>query len=152
MKAEVEVRIDAPPDVVFDTALDIPRWPAIISAITSTEMLSEGPLQVGSRFRETRIMFGREASEDMTIAELDRPRRYVFTAENHGARYLSEHDLIPDGEATRFIMRFSGTPASLTARLMAPLGWFLAGTMRKMIAGDLEDLKKAVEGQIRSAE
>ena len=34
-------------------------------------MLSDGPIGVGTRLRETRIMFGRPATEVMTIAALN---------------------------------------------------------------------------------
>ena len=72
-------RIAAPPDVVFATMADIARWPEFIGGIERVELLTDGPVRVGTRFRETRTMFGRSASEEMTVAELAPPHRFVLT-------------------------------------------------------------------------
>lgn len=145
MEVRVDTQINAPPDTVYETALDIPAWPQIISAITKIEMLSDGPVAVGTSFRETRVMFGREATEDMTISTLEPPRRFVFTAENHGTSYVVEHLLAPENGGTRFSVAFSGKANSFLARVMLPLGLLMAGTVKKQLAGDLEDLKRAIE-------
>lgn len=55
--------------------MDILYWPEIVSAITNTELLSDGPITVGTKFRETRNISGREASEITTIAKLEEPYR-----------------------------------------------------------------------------
>ena len=34
-------------------------------------------------------MFGRQATEEMTVAALEPPNRTVLTAQNHGVRYTA---------------------------------------------------------------
>ena len=72
MRMSVETLIDAPPQVVFAAIADIESWPSAISAIAEVTLLTPGPVAVGTRFRETREMLGRKATEEMTVAEIER--------------------------------------------------------------------------------
>ena len=78
------------------------------TGIERVEILTPGPVAVGTRFRETRIMFGRRATEEMTVAELDPPRRLVLTAYNHGTAYRAEHLFAPEGDGTGLTLIFAG--------------------------------------------
>ena len=108
MRIIVEVRVSAPVERVFAAATDIPCWPETIEAITRVEMLTEGPVAVGTRFREARTMFGREETEEMTVQELTPPERFVLTAENHGTRYRAVHTFVAEGSGTRLKLAFEG--------------------------------------------
>ena len=91
MKFVVQETIAAPRPVAFAAASDVRGWPAMMSAIERTEILTREPVGAGTRFRETRRIHGKLASEVMTLAEFDPPERFVVTAFNHGARYRIEH-------------------------------------------------------------
>jgi len=104
MQIEVSESVARPPAQVFAAASDFAHAASRISGILRVEMLTEGPVGVGTRFRETRKMFGKEASEVMTVAEFEPPRRYVLTAESHGCRYRSEIRVEPDGAGSRLVM------------------------------------------------
>lgn len=56
MEVRLSIDIAANPEEVYAIAMDITRWPQHVSAITATEILSDGPLAVGTVFRETRLM------------------------------------------------------------------------------------------------
>ncbi len=105
MKLEIETEIAAPPHVVYATVTDIARWPEFIRAVERLEMLTAEPIGVGTKFRETRTMFGRTATEEMTVAALNPPGRFDLTAENHGTRYLAHHEIVatPGGSNLRRI-------------------------------------------------
>ena len=90
-------------------------------------------------------MFGRNATEEMTVAELDPPYRLVLTAFNHGTAYRAEHVLEAEGTGTRLTLIFEGRPVSLAARLFAPLGWMFMGTVKRQLTSDLADLKREAE-------
>ena len=117
-----------------------------VSAITATEILSDGPIAVGTVFRETRLMWGREASETMTIATLEPPHRYLFTAENHGTSYVTDHTIeaSPDGNS-RLTVIFTGKAKTVMAHLLMPLGLLLAGSLKKQLMADLQELKHVIE-------
>jgi hypothetical protein len=149
MHCSVERLIAAPREIVFAVAIDIPRWPEVISSIDRIELLTPGPIVIGSRFRETRRMFGREATEEMRISALTPPEHFVLTAENHGTRYRAEHILTRAQDATRLTLVFSGEPVSVFARLLSPLGQLMLGHVKKQLEADVGDLKRAAERRAR---
>ena len=150
MRIGLETLIHAAPARVFALVADIARWPDFMSAIERLEVLTPGPVAVGTRFRETRTMFGRSASEEMTVAEFAPPHRLVLSAHNHGTAYRSEHIFEPAGEGTRLRMVFGGVPTSVLAKLMVPLGWLFLGAVKRQLAADLADLKREAERRPRA--
>lgn len=146
-KVIVERTIAAPPERVFAASSNIPQWAEVVPAITKIEMLTDGPVGVGTRFRETRVMFGREATETMEVLEFEPPRRYLLGAESHGARYRTELRFEPDGEGTRMVFDFTGVPLTFMAKVM---GFVMKPMLKKMgdlCAADMDALKAHVEGQ-----
>ena len=134
MQIAVECLVEAPPEVVFAAAADISNWPRFISGVQSVELLTPGPVAVGTRFRETRIMFGRQATEEMTVAEIEPPHRLVLTAFNHGTAYRAEHLFAAEGAGTRIDARLRGPAGRRSlARLLTPLGLLFLGTLRRQL-------------------
>ncbi|MGH3356323.1 MAG: SRPBCC family protein [Nocardioidaceae bacterium] len=105
--------VDAPTDRVWALATDVPRWPETISGISRIEMLSEGEFGPGTRWRETRTMFGREATEEMWVSTVDPGRSYTVEADSHGAHYVSTFTFDAVGEQrTEIVLTFTGEPLS----------------------------------------
>ena len=152
MQIAVKCFVETPPDAAFSTAIDISNWPRFISGVQSVELLTPGPVAAGTRFRETRSMFGRQASEDMTLAQIEPPRRFLLTAFNHGTAFRAEHLFAPEAAGTRTTLVFEGQPATLLARLFAPLGWLFLGTLKRQLELDLADLKREAERRHRPRE
>ena len=142
---EVQKTVAAPPDRVFRIATDLDNLAANVSGIDSVEVLTEGPVGEGSRWRETRTMMGRPATEEMWVTGFEAPRRFVVEAESHGAHYRTEMTFEPEGAGTRVTMVFAARPVSFLARLFALLSAAMLRSLRKMIEQDLEDLKQAAE-------
>ena len=63
----VKKHVNAPPELVFAKASDFANAPSFIGAIKKVEILTPGPIQAGTRFKETRVMFKREATEEMEV-------------------------------------------------------------------------------------
>ncbi len=149
MQIAVETLVEAPPDAVFATAIDFSNWPRFISGIQSVEVLRPGPVIVGSVFRETRVMFGRQATEEMTVASVEAPNRLQLTAFNHGTAYLVDHVFAADAGDTRMTLVFTGRPTTflsrILARILAPQGWLFRGTVKRQLEADLADLKREAE-------
>ncbi|MFI9821606.1 SRPBCC family protein [Streptomyces sp. NPDC052013] len=142
----VERRIAAPRDRVWDALTDLRSMERRLKGVTKVEVLTQGPFDVGTRWRETRRMFGKEATEEMWVTACAPAERYVVEAESHGMHYVSEWDLHADGPgATTVRMTFTGRPTGrqgLLARLLGGLG---AGAVRKAMAKDLDDIASSVE-------
>lgn len=145
MKIEVATEVAAAPAAVFATLTNLEKLPGFLQGVRSVEILDPGPLRVGTRFRETRMMFGREATEEMTFSVFDPPRRFVLTAENHGTRYITTHEVMPSGSGSRVSLTFEGVPLTLAARLFSVLGRIFAGNIRKLLAADLAAVKAEAE-------
>ncbi|MEL6109263.1 MAG: SRPBCC family protein [Planctomycetota bacterium] len=148
----VQESIAAPPEEVFAVGTNIPAWAEVIPAITKIEMLTEEPIGVGTRFIETRMMFGREASETMEVAEFEPPSHYVLVAESHGCRYRTEIRFEAEGDGTRMSFNFNAQPLTLFAKVM---GFIMKPMMKKVVklcAKDLQALKERVESKGQPSE
>lgn len=143
--------IAAPPDQVFALATDLAGAADRVDGIESIELLTEGPFGVGTRWRETRQMFGKPATEEMEVAALEPGRSYTTEAASHGCRYVSGFTCKSDGEGTQASLFFEGHPTTLSARVlmivMAPLNWLMMRQVRKLLAEDLADLRRAAEAE-----
>ncbi len=139
--------LSAPPERVFTLLTDLDGAVGRIRAIKRLEKLVPGPTRVGTRWRETRVMFGREASEEMWVTKFEPPKRFEAQAESHGCRYLSVYELLPDGPGrTRLTLTFGGEALSFGAKLMTPLARMFMGSVRKCLDEDFDDLEKAAAG------
>lgn len=140
--------INAPPDRVWRVITDLERSPEVISGITAVERLDSGSdFAVGTTWRETRIMFGREATEVMEIVAVDEGRSYTAAADGRGARYRSTLSVSPAEGGSTLTMTFGAEPTGPVARILgATVGRLFAGATRKAIEQDLEDIAAAAEG------
>ncbi len=149
MNCSTDRHIAAPPEALWAILSDLDRWGETITAIKSLEKLTEGPVGPGTRFRETRVMFGREATEVMTIDEFRPPHRMTFVAESHGSKYFSEMRFEPDAGGTRATIAFRAEPQSLGAKVMGVLmGPMMKGSIVKAFDADLEDMQRAAEAGV----
>lgn len=146
MNMKLSQSVQAPPRRVFQIASDFANLPSSIPGIIAVEMLTEGPVGKGTRFKESRKFGGRTATETMEVAEWTPPHGYVLTARSCGTSYRSEIRIEAEGAAgARVTMDFTGKPVTFLAKLMTPLGALMKGTMRKLMEQDLADLKAAAE-------
>lgn len=142
-----EFHIDAPPDRVFAAMTDFDGYGHWMNGFVGVEKLTQGPFGVGTEWRETRRMFGREASEVFEVTACEPPSRLNLRVDGtRGAsrkgEYRFEYQLSPEGTGTR--VRVNG-------QIHMP-GW-IAGLMSRMFAGmfkkaldkDMQALKQHVE-------
>jgi carbon monoxide dehydrogenase subunit G len=144
----VREQINAPPAAVFAAASDFPNAAERIGGIKKMEMLTQGPVGVGTRFRETRVMFGKEATETMEVVDFQPGRSYTLSASSCGCEYRTVVSVQPAGSGggSEVTFDFSGQPLTFVAKVMAALmGWMMKGACLKAVRQDLADLKAAVE-------
>ncbi|MFC5215202.1 SRPBCC family protein [Streptomyces coerulescens] len=147
----VERRIAAGQGSVWESLTDLRGMVHVLSGVSGVDVLTEGAFGVGTRWRETRRMFGKEATEEMWVTLCEPPERYVVEAESHGTHYVSEWALRPDGpSATTVRMTFTGVTSGGVAGVLARiLGGIGSRAVSKAIAKDLDDIAAAVEGRAR---
>jgi uncharacterized membrane protein len=147
-KCTITEFINVPIEHVFERMSDFENCPDRIENIVRVEMLTEGPVGVGTRFKETRVMFKREATEEMKVVEFNRPNSYALSAYSCGCEYNSRFRFKPKDGGTEVEMTFEGVPKKLLAKIMA----FLMKPMMKMVVKeckkDLADVKQSLEKEL----
>lgn len=144
-------RIDAPVERVWEVASDLEHADEFIRGITNIELLTDGPVGKGTRFRETRVMFKKEHSEQMEVSAWNPPTGYSLTSLSCGSRFDMAMTLRPEAGATTMHWNIEITPTTLFARLMSPLSRLMMGSMRKCVDEDMEDCKAMAEGRTPDA-
>ena len=142
----IERTVNAPLAQVFARFTDLTNAPAMIPAIKKIEILTPGPIGAGTRFRETRVMFGKEAAATMEISTFDPPRSYCVEADSGGSHFATTFTFEPAGSsATRVAMHFGCQAQTLGAKLLTPLSLLMMGFMRKALGADMDSMKAAAE-------
>lgn len=140
------IHIAAAPAAVFAICSDFVHAPQHVSAITRVEMLTQGPTRQGTRFKETRKMFGKEATETMEVVEFSPDSSFTLGAESCGTRYRTTFSFTPKEGGTEVEFRFLATPLTLTAKVMGAIMMpFMKKMLHKCVMQDLQDVKKRLE-------
>lgn len=100
MKVVMEKTVNGPADRVFEVFSDIQHCGDRIKGITKVEVLSDVKQGTGLRWRETRVMLGKEATEEMEMTASEPPNSYTVEARSHGMHYISVFTFEPRGAAT----------------------------------------------------
>lgn len=135
-------RIEAPADVVFRTVAHVEQFSQAVPGILRVEFLSEVKSGVGARFRETRMMMGREASTELEVTEYVENERVRIVSEAGGALWDTVFTVAPDGEGTALKMVMDARPQTLSARTLVPL---ILGTVQKAVEEDMDAVKSFCE-------
>lgn len=147
-RIEVARSVAAPPSAVWEVLTDLDAAPHTLRGVTAVERLRGTGYEVGTRWRETRVMFGRPTTEEMEVAEVDPERRTVVTAESHGTRYRTVFELVPTPEGTDLRMKFTGVSGPMGAvqsLLMTLVGPLAKRATTKAIRQDLDNIAAAAE-------
>lgn len=140
--------VAAPIEKVFEVYTQLEHAVERIPSITKLELLSEGPFGNGTRWRETRVIMKKEATEEMWVTGFNPPHTYTVEAQSHGMLYQTLIEFEPEGDGTLVRWTFNGTPQSLGAKLTAPIfGLFFNGVMKRCMLEDLEALRDFCEGR-----
>ncbi len=145
IQMNVSTDVAAEPARVFALASDFPNLPGHVAGIIRVEMLTDGPVGVGTRFKETRKFGGRQATETMVVAEFDAPRSYVLKARSCGSIFRSRVRVEPAPGGARLSIETTAKADSLFARLLSPLVGLMAKSMKKCLEDDLAQIKQAAE-------
>ncbi len=136
------VHVHAPQQAVFALAADFPHAAEHVPGIDKIEMLTAGPVGVGTRFRETR---GKMGTETMEVTRFDPPNALTVEAYSCGCRFASTFHFIPEGDATLVRIDIVTEPTTFFAKLLAPLSGLMMGMMGKLIEADLQGIKRVAE-------
>ncbi len=147
MKLQVETNINGSREKVWSVITNIEGSAERISGIEEVEVLERPEYGlVGFKWKETRTMFGKTATEVMWITEAEENSHYNVRAESHGMIYKSVIAIKQNGDQTILSMEFGGEAQNFGTKLMSVLmGPFFKGATRKALQKDLDDIKTWVE-------
>jgi hypothetical protein len=116
VKARAEIVIRRPPELVYgfvarDFFVNYPRWSPEVQRL---EVLTPGPLRVGSRARQVRLDQGRRSESVFRVTALEEPARVEF-AEGSDLFRIG-YQVEPAGEQTRLTFAFELTRLELYMR------------------------------------
>jgi uncharacterized membrane protein len=101
-KIERSIVIDRPIDEVFEFTHDLAKSPLWQSTLVELEVLTEGPMRVGTRWREVRRFLGKRIETVIELTEYE-PNTHSAIRMVSGPIPLSgTFALEPAGDATRF--------------------------------------------------
>lgn len=147
MNVNVEIEISEPKATVWRAITDFDHWSTMISGIKDIDIVNlpeEGI--VGLKWKETRLMFGKEAVETMWITEAIANHHYCTRAESHGSVYITRLSVSDLGQHTLLSMSFTSKAQSLLVEILsACMGPFIKSSMKKFLLKDLVDIKNFVE-------
>ncbi|MEM7050178.1 MAG: SRPBCC family protein [Acidobacteriota bacterium] len=134
--------IAAAPATVFQAVAHIEQFSEAIPHITKVEMLSEVREGVGTRFRETRLMKGREATTELEVTEYEPDQRVRLVADSHGTVWDSLFTVKPEGAGSVLTLTMEARAYRLLSKLMNPL---ISGMIKKAVGEDMDAVKAFCE-------
>ena len=135
--------IAAPVDRVFDIIAHIESFSEALPHIVRVEFLGEHRRGVGTRFRETRLMKGREASTELEVTEYVENDRVRLVADSHGTVWDTVFTVRAVDGGTELGMVMEARARSLVARLANRL---VMGMVTKAVESDMDAVKAYCEG------
>jgi len=130
--------IIAPIEDVFRTVADIRQFSQAISYITNVEFLSEQKTGVGTRFRETRLMRGREALAVLEVTEHAENDRIRLVCDMHGTVWDTVFTVRDMGGQVELLMVMEARARKWVSGLMTTLSGAL---ILKAVESDMDTVK-----------
>jgi uncharacterized protein YndB with AHSA1/START domain len=141
---QISRTIAAPLAQVFQAVSDVRNFREAVPHITQVEFLSDQKVGVGTRFRETRLMNGREHTVELEVAEYAENDRVRMISDAGGTIWDTIFTVSEGPNNVTLEMQMDIKPHTLLARIMTPL-------IRKMVVkgveSDMDSIKAFCESK-----
>ncbi|MHC4850362.1 MAG: SRPBCC family protein [Planctomycetota bacterium] len=138
----VSRQINAPAATVFETVAHIENFSKAVPGIVNIEFLTESRTGVGTKFKETRVMKGREATVELEVTEYEPNQRIRIVSDTHGTVWDTVFTVAENAGQTQLEMVMDANAYKLLPKLMNPL---IRGMIQKAIEGDMDAVKAYCE-------
>jgi uncharacterized protein YndB with AHSA1/START domain len=139
---EMSEWISRPPQDVFDFITASDNAPKVAPSVKSMVKLTEGPLRVGTRYRETRLMNGKEQSAELEVVEYEPDQKYAMRNVTEGIETVYRYRFHPEADGTRVDLVCEVKAGGLKT-LVLPM---VVSILKKEDGEHLQRLKKELEG------
>ncbi|MBU2493094.1 MAG: SRPBCC family protein [Bacteroidetes bacterium] len=130
--------INAPINLVFNSIAHIEEFAKIVNDIVDVEFLSENKTGLGARFRETRMMKGKEATTELEVTEYKIDEKIRLVAEAGGTIWDTLFTVKEENGKTILAVTMNASAKNLFAKLINML---IAGMVTKSIDKDMNAVK-----------
>lgn len=141
-----EVTIKAPLEMVFETISNPTGFQKASPQIQNIEFLSEQHAGEGTRFKETRIMRGKEVSTILEITEFEKNDFVRMVSEAGGTTWDTLFSVEDEKKGVRLRMQMTAIPNNFLARMANNM---IGGIVRKGIRADMKRVKEFCELQAK---
>jgi carbon monoxide dehydrogenase subunit G len=140
---EFDEYIAKSPLEIFQVLSDPTKATEFLNNIKESKKLTDGPIGVGTRFRETRVVNGKEASADLLVSAYEPNTHVGISTEAEGIHVAYHYHLSPEGDGTRLKWTCELQAGGLR-KMMLPM---VAGVMKKEDGRHLQRLKTYLEAR-----
>ncbi|WP_223703018.1 SRPBCC family protein [Sutcliffiella deserti] len=137
-----KIVIEKPVEEVFSFASNLENSSKIMANVVEIEKLTDGPINVGSRYKETREIRGRTASSTIEFTEYTPNKSYAVKSEANGLKvvYYYNFQTVPEGTKVEF--KGDIYTSGLVMKLTKPI---IRRILKKEDADHLKHLKRVLE-------
>lgn len=139
--------VRAAPEAVWAVLTDLEGASDTLRGVTRVEIVEGDGYAVGTRWRETRKLFGKEETQEMYVTAVEPPRRTTVEADS-GAHYTTEFVLEPVDGGTDLRVTFGAhhpDPNLLLRLTFAVFGQVGIRVTTRMLTQDLADIARRAE-------
>lgn len=133
--------ISRPPQAVFDFITTADNAPKVVQSVKSMVKLTEGPVRVGTRYRETRLMRGKEEHAELEVTAYEPNQRYAVKNLTQGIETVYQYTFHPESNGTRVDL-VGEVKAGGVKKLIIPL---VVSELKKEDGDHLQRLKRVLE-------
>lgn len=133
--------INRPPAEVFNFLAEATNAPKIVPSVVRVEKLTEGPVGVGTRYRETRLMNKKGAQAELEVSGYEAPDHYAMRNVTSGIETIYDYRLSAERDGTR-VNLVAEVRASGLKKAMVPL---VISVLKREDGDHLQRLKAAME-------
>ena len=140
---EITIYLNCPVDKVFVFLDDPKNLRAWQSNLVENEQLTEGPVRVGTHFREVRRTGPRQSEIEAEVTVYDKVNKRFGTKTITKPQVMVNYDLESEAGGTRLNYKF----VMLTSGIMRLLEPLIAGSIKKDTDLDFQKLKRILESE-----
>lgn len=129
--------------MVFLEVSNFLNYPEIFEHIEEMQKITDGPIDIGTRIQETRLIRGFKAHATLEIVTLEPSKRLVVKNEPSGLVILQDYVFEQTGQGTRVQLTSKVKTKGLRNLLTKPV---MTKILKKEDVENLEHFKKYIEG------
>lgn len=138
------ITINRPISEVFAFISDISNGPKMNENIVNVDKLTEGPIRVGSLFKETRVIRGRNAAATIEVVQYNPTKEFSARSDSNGLIVTYHYQMSEVTDGTEVSFQCEVKTSGIVMLLFKPL---LIKILKQEDGDHLKDIKRVIESQ-----